>query len=257
MDKEKSFLTEMYTTGLNLTVSNLGNNITPIGRNEIILNQRQLVNEMLSGLNGQFFNVDGKTIIDFASNYGELRLPDQFANARISETVNLSTFGIYSESQLDLLQPFIDDFLIEENLQTVKSKAISFEQTIIYSSLSENEKIQLLAVSTGVISFAEFVQNGGIEEIQKILAEELGIDSSNARVMGCKVDVKSVAAGAVVNGVLVGGAGLKTGCAGGMVAGPIGAASGCVGGAVMGFATGFMWGIIGGTATSLLTTCFS
>jgi hypothetical protein len=126
-EKEISFLTEMNKSGLNLTVSNLGKNITPIGNNEITLNQRQLVKEVLSGLNGQYFNADEKTIMDFASNYGVLRLPDQLANARTTGTVDLSSFEIYSESQLDLVQPFINDLLNDENYNITKYKAITFQ----------------------------------------------------------------------------------------------------------------------------------
>jgi hypothetical protein len=213
-EKEISFLAEMNTSGLNLTVSNLGKNITPSGKNEITLNQRQLVKEVLSGLNGQYFNADEKTIMDFASNYGVLRLPDQLANARTTGTVDLSSFEIYSESQLDLVQPFINDLLNDDDYKIAKYKAITFQQAVIGSSLSEDEKIQLLAVSTGVVSFTEFVENGGIEEIQKILAEELGIDNSNARLLGCSVDTRAVLAGAVVSGAIAGVAGLKAGCAG-------------------------------------------
>jgi len=256
-EKEISFLSEMNTSGLNLTVSNLGKNITPIDKNEITLNQKQLVKDMLSGLNGQYFNADEKAIMDFASNYGELRLPDQLANARTHGTVDLSTFELYSENQLDLVQPFVDDLLNEGDFNVAQSKAITFQQTVVGSNLPEDEKTQLLAVSTGVISFAEFAENGGIEQIQIILEEKLGsVGYSNGRVMGCSVDTRSVLAGAVASGVIAGGAGLKAGCAGGLVGGPIGAATGCVGGAVMGFASGFMWGAIGGTAASLLTTCF-
>jgi len=256
-EKEISFLTAMNTSGLNLVVSNLGKNITPVKSSGIILNQRKLVKDMLSGLNGHYFHADEKTIVDFASNYGELRLPDQLANARKAGTVDLSTFEIYSKSQLDLVQPFIDDILDEEDFNIAKSKAIAFQQKVINSSLSFDEKIQLLSFSSGVISFAEFVENGGIEQIQIILAEEIANGGSpNGRVKRCSVSARNVWLGAVVGlgAGAVGGA--KVGCAGGLVAGPLGAAGGCVGGAVMGGAMGFIGGALTTTAAELLGSCF-
>ncbi|GIV36402.1 MAG: hypothetical protein KatS3mg032_0781 [Cyclobacteriaceae bacterium] len=252
-EKEISFLTEMNKSGLNLTVSNLGKNITPIGNNEITLNQRQLVKGMLSGLNGQYFNADEKTIMDFSSNYGELRLPDHFANARKNGTVDLSTFEIYSEDQLALVQPFVDDLLNEEDLNATKSKAISFQQSVVSSTLSDDEKIQLLTLSTGVISFAEFVEDGGID----LIANELDIIySSNGRVQGCSVSSRNVLASAVVG--LAGGAatGGYVGATAGTFTVPIlGTAVGGVGGAVFGGAAGFVSGLISGVAAELLTSC--
>lgn len=256
-EKEISFLTEMNTSGLNLTVSNLGKNITPIGNNEITLNQRQLVKEMLTGLNGQYFNADEKSIMDFASKYGELRLPDQLANARTTGTVDLSTFEIYSEEQLALVQPFVNDLLNEENINEAKSKAISFQHSVINSTLTDDEKLQLLSVSTGVISFAEFVENGGIEEVQNILSEELGTEGSpNGRVMGCSVDMRDVWAGAVVGAGVGAVSGGYTGATAGTVAFPIvGTVTGAVSGAVVGGAFGFVSGALTSVAASLITSC--
>ncbi len=255
-EEEISFLTEMNTSGLNLTVSNLGKNITPIGNNEITLNQRQLVKEMLSGLNGQYFNADEKTIMDFATNYGELRLPDQLANVRTTGTVDLSTFEIYSEDQLALVQPFVDDLLNEEDLNATKSKAISFQQSVVSSTLSDDEKIQLLTLSTGVISFAEFVEDGGIDLIANELDITYSSNSSNGRVQGCSVSSRNVLASAVVG--LAGGAatGGYVGATAGTFTVPIlGTAVGGVGGAVFGGAAGFVSGLISGVAAELLTSC--
>lgn len=256
-EKEISFLSDVNLSGFNLTLSNLGKHITPISTNEITLYQRQLIKEMLTGLNGQYFNADEKTIMNFASNYGELRLPDHLANARTNSSLDLSTFEIYSESQLDVVQPFINDLLNEEDYNIAKSKAITFQKTVLGSSLPEDEKIQLLAVSTGVITFAEFAENGGIEEIQKILAKEIGIENlHNGRIMGCKASARTIWSGAVVGLGFGAVNGAKIGCAGGVVAGPIGSASGCIGGAVMGGAVGFISGAVTATAAELLTSCF-
>lgn len=254
-EKEISFLTEMNTSGLNLTVSNLGKNITPIGNNEITLNQRQLVKEMLTGLNGQYFNADEKSIMDFASKYGELRLPDQLANARTTGTVDLSAFEIYSESQLDLIQPFIDDLLDEEDLNVIKSKATTFQQSVVNSTLSDDEKFQLLVVSSGIISFAEFVDNGGIEQIQNALFESNQFQSSNGRVMAC-VDVKGALRAGVVDlaiGATVGG---YVGATAGSFTVPIiGTVTGGVSGAVVGGAVGFVEGVTRSILTDLIFGC--
>ncbi len=256
-ETEISFLSEINASGLNLAVSNLGSNIIPIGTNEIRLNKKQLAKDMLSGLNGKYFNAEEKAILDFSNNYSEVRLPDDLANARKNGTVVLSTFEIYSKEQLVLFQPFVDDLLNEENINEAKSKAVSFQHSVINSTLTEDEKLQLLSVSTGVISFAEFVEKGGIEKVQNILSEELGKESpSNGRVMGCSVNMRDVMAGAIVGGAGGAIAGGYGGATAGTVAFPIvGTVTGGVGGAVVGGAFGFVSGALSSIAASLLTSC--
>ena len=125
------------------------------------------------------------------------------------------------------------------------------------SQFTEDEKIELLEISSYTQAYIAFMESGGADEIQFALQqslEELGIE--NARIKGCSVDWRSVWAGSVTSGVIGAGIGFKAGCAGGTVAFPgLGTVTGCVGGTVFGFASGFLYGTIGSIAANLLTTC--
>lgn len=256
-EDEVAVLTELNHIGFNFATSNFDHNLAFQGNYDIGLNQDQFVNDILQRLNGQFFMANESVINNISNQYGEVSLSDSFIEAPSIENVNLSLFKIYSEDQLKLAQPFVDRLLITGDMEIAKFEAVLFQKKVIKSTLTNDEKLQLLTLSSGIVGFVEFVENGGIDKIRDVLGEHLNNNGiPNNRFRNCSVDTRSVLAGAVVSGAIAGGLGFKAGCAGGMVGGPIGAASGCVGGAVMGFASGFMWGAVGGIAASLLTTCF-
>ena len=257
LEAEISFLKEMNTVGLNLAVSDLAKYIAPGERNEIRLNQRELVRDILSGLNGPFFQTDEKFILDFSKQYGDSNLPSIHVNLRETGFVDLSTFGVYSEDQLNLVQPFVDDLLNNDGINLRKSRTIEFQLVIVNSSLTYDEKFQLLAFNAGVISLIEFLENGGVEDIRLILAQELGFNGAFDRVTGCSISTRSIFADGVVG--LVGGAagGCYAGATAGTVAFPLlGTVTGCVGAGVVGGAGGFISGIAYGIASQLLTSCF-
>ena len=257
LEAEISFLKEMNTVGLNLAVSDLAKYIAPGERNEIRLNQRELVRDILSGLNGPFFQTNEKFILDFSKQYSDSNLPSIHANLRETGFVDLSTFGVYSEDQLNLVQPFVDDLLNNDGINLRKSRTIEFQLVIVNSSLTYDEKFQLLAFNAGVISLIEFLENGGVEDIRLILAQELGFNGAFDRVTGCSISTRSIFADGVVG--LVGGAagGCYAGATAGTVAFPLlGTVTGCVGAGVVGGAGGFISGIAYGIASQLLTSCF-
>lgn len=206
-------------------------------------------------------NAIAEELIDFENN-GENEFLIGFesfiglnSNSQAREHRDSPDWGEYfSSGQKEILNPFMNALERADNPVQAKNMAHSFENQIINSSsLNYEEKISLLSISSGTIVYSDFVLNDGIERIKESLVTNY---EDQVQTFGCSVDTRSVFAGAVASGALAGGAGFKVGCGGGMVAGPIGAATGCVGGAVMGFASGFMWGAIGGTAASLLTSCF-
>jgi hypothetical protein len=208
-------------------------------------------------LNGQFFQTEEKFILDFSDQYGDSNFPSIHVNLRETGFVDLSTFGVYSEDQLILVQPFVDDLLNNEGISFGKSRTIEFQLTIVNSSLSYDEKFQLLAFSAGVFSLIEFLENGGVEDIRLILAQELGFNGAFDRVTGCSISTRSIFADGVVG--LVGGAagGCYAGATAGTVAFPLlGTVTGCVGAGVVGGAGGFISGIAYGIASQLLTSCF-
>ena len=97
LEAEISFLKEMNRVGLNLAVSDLAKFITQGERNEIRLNQRELVRGILSGLNGPFFQTNEKLILDLSNQYGDSSLPSIQVNLRETGFVDLSTFLIILE----------------------------------------------------------------------------------------------------------------------------------------------------------------
>jgi hypothetical protein len=257
LEAEISFLKEMNRVGLNLAVSHLAKFITQGERNEIRLNQRELVRGILSGLNGPFFQTNEKLILDLSNQSGDSSLPSIQVNLRETGFVDLSTFGVYSEDQLNLVQPFVNDLLNNDDISLGKSRTIEFQLTIVNSSLSYDEKFQLLAFNAGVISLIEFLENGGVEDIRIILAQEIGFNGAFDRLTGCSISTRSIFADGVVG--LVGGAagGCYAGATAGTVAFPlVGTVTGCVGAGVVGGAGGFLSGIAYGIASQLLTSCF-
>lgn len=257
LEQEISLLQKMNSNGLNLAVSNLARNLKSNGRNEINLDQKELVMDVLTGMNGHYFDANQEVILNLSNNYSHLNLTYNPSNLRSGGFVDLSAFGVYSESQINLVQPFVDDLLNDEDISLGRSKTSEFQTAVVSSSLSYDEKFQLLAFSTGVTSLIEFLESGGVDDIRRILAIELGIVGAFDRVTGCSISTRSIFADGVVG--LVGGAagGCYAGATAGTVAFPlVGTVTGCVGAGVVGGAGGFISGVAYGIASQLLTSCF-
>ncbi len=201
---------------------------------------------------------------------------DSQPNARSSENEN---HFMAQDSFINDLDHTMNNLTSEEEFY---SSIEEYRNEVVnHTDMSDEQKIEMLAIVEYSYALHEYLINDGVSKINGVLSE---IDNSNTngRISGggegegggvyycpvtetcnvdsgegggCSVNWRNVWAGAVASGVITGGLGLKTGCAGGVVAGPIGVASGCVGGAVMGFASGFMWGAIGGIAANLITSC--
>lgn len=255
--KEIAQLKTMHKEGLYLASSAFKKNLTLNSANDLVLNERGMVSDVLYGLNGSHFTASVDFVASLSSNYSTKNLTSgSIANARQSiSPVNLNQ--LYDESQLKLVQPFLDELLITDDFTKSKNLASNFQSKVIASKLVRDEKIKLLSLSASVQALSEFIEEGGDDSIRQTLSQLRNTKGNpNARVAGCSVNWGDVWAGAVTSGVIGGYFGAKAGCAGGMVAGPIGAASGCVGGGVMGFASGFTYGAVGGVAASLLRSCF-
>lgn len=198
-----------------------------------------------------------EVILNLSNNYNHLNLTNNPSKLRLGGFVDLSAFGVYSKNQLNLVQPFVDDLLEDEDISLARFRTTQFQSAVVSSSLSYDEKFQLLAFSTGVTSLIEFLESGGVDDIRRILAIELGIDGAFDRVIGCSISTRSIFADGVVG--LVGGAagGCYAGATAGTVAFPlVGTVTGCVGAGVVGGAGGFISGVAYGIASQLLTSCF-
>jgi len=143
-------------------------------------------------------------------------------------------------------------------------KIISDFNNRIYASesLTDDEKIQLVAFSALTSSFSTFVKEGGLDEVRSSIILETGQDSSpenasNGRISGtCKVNWRD----AFRNGVegFLGGAlrGAWVGATTGTIAVPgIGTVTGAVSGAVAMGAVGFVGGVGGSLAKQAIWNC--
>ena len=72
-NQEIALLSEMNRSGFNLATSSFGKNITFISQSEVDFNRKQLVTDVLTGLNGHYFEASESTIHEFANRFGELR----------------------------------------------------------------------------------------------------------------------------------------------------------------------------------------
>lgn len=256
-EKETELFSKMTTAGFDLATSSLASNLSSTGKSEMTLNQRQLVKDILNGMNGQFLETNEEAIGEVSGNYGDIRLSGQFVNGKTMSTVDLGSLGHYSDSQIALAQPFVDKLLSTEDVNSYRFDAISFQESVVASSLTDDEKLELLVLSTSVVAFANFLENGGIERIQAIIANELEANGiPNGKTMGCSIDTRGVLADAVVG--LVAGAtyGGYVGATTGTFTIPgILTVAGGVAGAAAGGAFGFVTGALEGIASNLLQTC--
>ncbi len=121
------------------------------------------------------------------------------------------------------------------------------------SNLSQDEKVLLISYLGSLSGSLDFIQNGGIQQIESQF-EEVGY--TNGRTNGCSVNVRNVLLSGVyglatnaVRGAIIGGT------AGTFSVPVLGTATGIVGGAVFGAAAGFVGGVIGGVVVELAATC--
>lgn len=149
------------------------------------------------------------------------------SSARVASAEDLD-LSFLSTAQVSLVTPLLNDLLNQNDLSRASEKTNAFIDQVLVSSLSDEEKYQLLAMGIGIKS--------GIKTL-------FDVTSSSAKQQG-EVDVK----GALRAGVMGLATGAISGCYGGATAGTftvpiLGTAAGCVGGAVFGAAAGFVGGV--------------
>jgi hypothetical protein len=221
-------------------------------------NEKLSVFSTLENLDGLYFIGNNFRYNLIADNFSIVKLPEvQTINGRLMD-LSLSQHNSLSSEQMEIAQPFIEKLISLETPQPVSTLSLDFNLQIANSLLSEEEKLELFALSAASNSLAKYLTNGGIDAIYLALAENLlGNSSTNGRVTGCSVNWRNVWLGGVVGFFSGGTAGAYAGCTGGTVVLPVvGTATGCVGGAVLGAAGGFIGGSVSGVASELLGSCF-
>lgn len=184
----------------------------------------------------------------------------------------------FSNEQLKFLSHMDEAMMNVQSAEDLYEQIRSFRDIAIHHAHMTNEqKLEMLAIVEYAYSLHEFLINGGLSEIEKLIPEN---SSANLRVQnehengngskgqyllkaapeddggGCAVSWRDVWAGAVVGAGVGAVSGGYTGATAGTVAFPIiGTVTGGVSGAVVGGAFGFVSGALTTVAAGLITTC--
>lgn len=253
--KEISVLKSLHKAGLGLASDKLNSSLSLNTSGNIVLNEKNLLSDVLGSLNGSHFSASNSDINSYLFNFGSKNLSSKSRIDVQFEKIDIQRF--YNENQRNLAEPFVKEILNTEDFSKAKILADNFQDKILSSKLSHDEKVSLLSLSTSFQVLSEFINEGGDEKIRAVLNNvSKRKEAPNARVAGCSVNARSVLSGAVIGFFGGGAAGAMAGCAGGTVALPlVGTAAGCVGGAVFGAAGGFVGGVVSGIASELMTSC--
>lgn len=169
---------------------------------------------------------------------------------------SISDMSQYSEEYKLEMEYFIKN--IENGEIENVPKIISDFNNKIYTSksLSNDEKVQLIAFSALTNSFYLFVKEGGLEKVQSSIMQEI-YTSNNARIAGtCQVKWRDAFRGGVEGffGGAIRGAWLG-GTVGTVTVPGIGTVTGTVSGAVVLGAVGFLGGVGGTVAKQVVWDC--
>jgi hypothetical protein len=257
-ESEINALNNTLDAAIDFSFKNFTKNISKTGKAQIDYDQKLSILSTLETLDGTHFIGNNFQYSLITDNFSTVRLPEvQSLNGRVND-FNIDQYNSFTSQQKEIAEPFIGKLLSLENLELVSSLSSDFNLQISNSVLSEDEKLELFALSAASNALSKFLANGGIDVIYLAISENSDDNSStNGRVKDCSVNWRNVWLGGVV-GFFSGGAyGGYVGCTGGTVVLPgVGTAAGCVGGAVLGAAGGFIGGSVSGVASELLGSCF-
>lgn len=162
-------------------------------------------------------------------------------------SLDLSSYGLMSNNQLEIITPFINGIIQQSNdFGEIQNLITNFDVTVSQSNILTNEEKQLLGQFSAEL---QVFLNFYINNQNHLFVSEFGngkyvmyLDHSQLNSsLNCKVDMKNVMRGAVIQFFIYG-------IDGAMVGG--------VHGAVLGAAGGFVGGALHGLANELLWSCF-
>jgi hypothetical protein len=241
---------------IDFTTSNLSSFMS-LGKNgEVWFDKNQLALASFDHLDGKL--IDGSNL-DFQS----LAVPFKKVNLMISDEQSRSLnddYGTFNMAQVTVADQFITNMLAVDDLSEVGRIVRNFNIQVLNSAFTQEEKDELLLLSSAALNLGDFFMNNGIDIINQQMVSAFGDPTSptfGGRIQGCSVSTKSVWVSAVwglTTGAVVGA---YTGATAGTVASPIGTVTGAVSGAVVGGATGFVTASIGSVVTQLWETCWN
>ena len=181
-EKEILSLESISSTSLKITLSNLDNFDF---ENATLNDEENLWKLNANDIARQSYGVDD---IDFNKNFDH----QVFTNSNKSvDKIDLDALEGFSKNQKLLAEPFLNDILAIKGLELIEIKVNDFNELVTTSTLSNNEKLQLLSIASSVKVLADFLLNDVDEYIRDT--------SKNSK--GCSVDARGVLADAVVDGV--------------------------------------------------------
>jgi hypothetical protein len=247
---EIAVLKQMHAESLALAASQLGDFVRADQRNKtILLEQSLIVKSTLENLKGKYFMFDNLDYLKIVDSFKPFELRREELSGRIN-----TDFSSFSQAQLDIAFPFMDQLYEIEDPSLVSDAVYNFATIVANSSLTDYEKLDLYSLGAAADETVNFIVNGGIEIVYESLSPYYGEISGRAK--ACSIDFKSVWRGAVIGFFSGGVTGGVAGCLGGTVVLPvIGTATGCVGGAVFGAAGGFTAGALSGIAQEVVFKC--
>jgi hypothetical protein len=252
--KETAQLKTMHKEGLYVAVSAFKKNLTITSSNDLVVNEKGMVSDVLNALKGSYFTASDEFTPSLSNNFGVKNL-----TVNTQQSVSMLDFNQpYNENQKQLVKPFLNKLLATDDLTQAKNLSIDFQNKVISSSLVREDKIILLSLSASIQALAEFITEGGDEPIREMLKQIRSAESNPiARVEGCSVNWGDVWMGAVLGGLGAAASGCYAGATAGTVTFPlVGTVTGCVGAGMVGLAGGFASGAVYGVASGLLRTCF-
>ncbi|HMO33080.1 MAG TPA: hypothetical protein PKE63_04600 [Lacibacter sp.] len=256
---EKAKVSKMIAKALSCGNFKFTENISKVSAGALVFNERNFVYSLFHELAGPESEKRQTAALSVAENYNFRNLSILQHTNRVQEFDPIHFSLIFNEQQIYFIRPYLDSVLAEHDYNRIKEISVTYEGTILTSSLASEEKVLLITLSRSIISLVEYLENGTYTEISNALQLVYeGNTRSGFQIQSrCTINVRNVMLGAVVGFFSGGALGLKAGCLGGTVVIPgIGTATGCVGGAVFGAATGFVSGAVSGIAAELLGSCF-
>lgn len=101
----------MYKEGLYVAVSTFKKNLTIASTNDLVLNEKGMISDVLNALKGSYFIASDEFTSSLSNNFGVKNL-----------TINTqqSVSGLYNENQKQLVKPFLNKLLATDDLTQAK-----------------------------------------------------------------------------------------------------------------------------------------
>lgn len=239
--------------------SNLSTFIDKESDGSFWLDKHQMAVSSFKHLDGILIDASGIDLELLSKSFRKERIE----RSNFSSRVMNFDYGNYNLPQAWFADQFITNLLAVDDLSEVTPLVFSFNVQVLNSLLPQEDKDELLLLSSTVLSIRDFLLNDGINILYNEMVLIYG-DPTNpsdpsfgGRIQGCSINTKEVFRSGVWGLVKGAAVGVYVGAAGGTVIIPgVGSVTGAVSGAVLGGAYGFVSNSIESMASQLFWSCF-